>query len=492
MQTIIVTDDPDSWHFLAEHAPIIHASQYLSGDYENINHTLRVINLSQAYDHQTIGYYVSLLAHARDHKAIPSVHSIQDVLNTSLSKLVSQDIEHEIQESLQNIKGEQFILSVYFGQNVAKCHSDLARKLHSVFPLPMLRFTFEKRKVWRIKGLQILAKKDIPPHHLEFMKQSAENYLSKKRFHHWRKKQRYHDLAILIDPHEENMPSNKKALDFFVAAGESLGLNVELIERNEGKFIAEYDALFIRATTSVNHFTYRIARHAAQENMVVIDDPESIIKCSNKVYLAELLRSHQILTPETYYMSKYDQRIPTTLTYPCVIKRPDSAFSHGVLKAEDEKSLQKILGQFFKISDLVLIQPFIPTDFDWRIGVLDNKPIFACRYFMAQNHWQIYNWNAQAEAPEGVPEIIEGKHETIPLTEVPEAVVKTALKSTRLIGDGLYGVDIKSRDDKHYVIEINDNPNIDHGIEDEVMGEELYTEVMNVFLQRIRRKHGYV
>ena len=81
----------------------------------------------------------------------------------------------------------------------------------------------------------------------------------------------------------------------FASIGETMGLNIDFIEKNECKTIAEYDALFIRATTAVNHYTYRLARWAAQENLVVIDDPQSIVKCSNKVYLAELIRSHQIL-----------------------------------------------------------------------------------------------------------------------------------------------------------------------------------------------------
>ncbi|WP_277619302.1 hypothetical protein [Legionella norrlandica] len=66
------------------------------------------------------------------------------------------------------------------------------------------------------------------------------------------------------------------------------------------------------------------------------------------------------------------------------------------------------------------------------------------------------------------------------------------MKSTRLIGDGLYGVDIKSHGNKYYVIEVNDNPNIDHGLEDKILGHNLYQQIMSVFLQRIRRKHGYV
>lgn len=483
MQTVLVTDDPDSWEFLKPLAPVVHASDYLSDEGYHQSKSMRIINLCQSYNYQSIGYYVSLLAQARDHKTIPSVINIQDVLSTSLSKQISQDIEEEIQHSLHDIKADEFVLSLYFGQNMAKRHALLAKKLHGLFPLPLIRFVMEKKKQWCIKKLMPLSPADVPPQHYDFMCQAAETYFSKKRFHQWRKKQRYHDLAILTDATEPNPPSNKKALDLFVHAGESMGLNVDFIDKNDSKSIAEYDALFIRATTSVDHYTYRFARRAAQENLVVIDDPQSIVKCTNKVYLAELLRSHQILTPETLFISRYDKVLPK-IQFPCVLKKPDSAFSHGVVKLDDEKDLQKSLTQFFKTSDLILLQPFIPTEYDWRIGVLDNKPIYACRYFMAKGHWQIYNWDASQEQ--------EGASDAIPLEKVPEGIIKTALKATRLIGDSLYGVDIKSHGDKYYVIEVNDNPNIDFGIEDSILGEALYHQIMSVFLQRIRRKHGYV
>ncbi|MGC1182010.1 RimK family protein [Legionella sp.] len=484
MQTIIITDDPDSWEFLSDFAPIVSSSTYLSAEEYHQNKSFRVINLCKSYNYQTIGYYVSLLAQARDHKALPSVHGIQDVLNVGLSKLISQDIHEEIQHSLHDIKTDQFVLSLYFGQNVAKRYATLAKQLHSLFPIPLIRFTLEQKREWRIKRMVPLSVTDLPPQHLEFMQQAAKDYLSKKRVHQWRKKQRFHDLAILVDPIESNAPSNKKALDFFVSSGEEMGLNIDIIDKNEGKAIAEYDALFIRTTTAVNHYTYRIARRAAQENLVVIDDPLSIIKCTNKVYLAELLATHQIVTPHTVFLNKNDKQLPA-IDFPCVLKKPDSAFSLGVVKIEDENSLQKSLNDFFKTSDLVLAQHFIPTEFDWRIGILDNKPLFACRYFMAKDHWQIYDWH-------DVKEKKEGRCETIPINDVPEAIIKIALKCSKLIGDGLYGVDIKSKGDIHYVIEVNDNPNIDHGTEDKILGDNLYQQIMSLFLQRIRRKHGYV
>ncbi|KTD04843.1 ribosomal protein S6 modification protein [Legionella geestiana] len=482
MQTIIVTDSPESWEFLGTDITIAHASDYLTGNTFSETAAFRVVNLCKSCSHQSVGYYVSLLAEARDHKAVPTVDTIQDILSTSLSRVISQDIDEEIQNSLNDLRTDTFVLSVYFGQNMAKCHANLAKKLHGLFPAPLMRFTMEKRKRWQITQWQILSIDDVPEHHRDFLQEAALAWLSRKRFYLQRKKQRFHDLAILIEPGEADAPSNAKALERFADAGESLGLNVDFIEKNDFKSIAEYDALFIRATTSVNHFTYRMARTAARENLVVVDDPQSIIKCGNKVYLAELLKSHQIKTPETRFISKFDKELPA-LSFPCVLKKPDSAFSRGVVKIEDTKALQKALNQFFKTSDLVLVQPFIPTEYDWRIGVLDNKPLFACRYFMAQNHWQIYNWAVDGGAG--------GNSEAIALADVPHDVMRAAVKSSKLIGDGFYGIDIKQHNGQCHVIEINDNPSIDYGVEDELLGDALYKEVMQYFLERIRRKHGY-
>ena len=187
------------------------------------------------------------------------------------------------------------------------------------------------------------------------MQESAQTYFSKKRFHHWRKKQRLHDIAILVDPQEPNAPSDKKAIEQFVTAGEAMDFNVEIIDKNDCKSLGEYDALFIRATTSLDHYTYRMARRAAQDNLIVIDDPQSIVKCTNKVYLAELMRAHQILTPETLFISKYDKTLPN-ITFPCVLKKPDSAFSLGVIKINNLDELHSSLTEFFKTSDLVLVQ----------------------------------------------------------------------------------------------------------------------------------------
>ena len=61
--------------------------------------------------------------------------------------------------------------------------------------------------------------------------------------------------------------------------------------------------------------------------------------------------------------------------------------------------------------------------------------------------------------------------------------------TANLIGKGLYGVDLKMVDDKAYVIEINDNPSIDHGLEDAIIGDEMYYRLLNHFEQVLETKH---
>jgi glutathione synthase/RimK-type ligase-like ATP-grasp enzyme len=74
------------------------------------------------------------------------------------------------------------------------------------------------------------------------------------------------------------------------------------------------------------------------------------------------------------------------------------------------------------------------------------------------------------------------------VAEAPEEGVKIALKAANLIGDGLYGVDIKQVGNRCYVIEVNDNPNVDAGNEDGVLKDALYREIMGSFVRRIEAR----
>jgi glutathione synthase/RimK-type ligase-like ATP-grasp enzyme len=101
---------------------------------------------------------------------------------------------------------------------------------------------------------------------------------------------------------------------------------------------------------------------------------------------------------------------------------------------------------------------------------------------MANGHWQIYNWQSKENHD------FSGMSEAVPINQVPSKILKAAVKSSSLIGNGLYGVDIKEIQGCPVIIEINDNPNIDSGVEDELLGEELYLRIMNSFFNRIEKE----
>jgi glutathione synthase/RimK-type ligase-like ATP-grasp enzyme len=291
----------------------------------------------------------------------------------------------------------------------------------------------------------------------------------------------------MVDPDEAEPPSDAKALHKFTMAAQSLGFDVELIGKDDYSRLGEFDALFIRETTSVNHRTYRFAQRAAAMGLVVIDDPDSILRCTNKVFLAELLSRHCVPTPRTVVLHRgnIDEAL-AILGLPCILKQPDSSFSQGVWKATTEDEYREAASKLLGRSDLVITQAFTPTEFDWRIAVLDRRPVYACKYFMAGKHWQIIKRDDAGRFRD------EGASEGVPLDRVPKAVLKTAVRASNLIGNGLYGVDLKEIGGKGYIIEVNDNPSIDGGYEDELLGDELYLTIMRSFRQRLenRRRPG--
>jgi glutathione synthase/RimK-type ligase-like ATP-grasp enzyme len=481
MRTLVIVDNPKYWPLNLEGVEIVPARSYLTDPRFSTLRNTKVFNLCKSYRYQATGYYVSLLAEARGHKPIPKLTTIQDMKSQTIVRFVSDDIDQLIQKSLEPIQSDRFVMSIYFGKNLAKRYDRLSSQLFKLFNMPLIQAQFVHQKKWALQSINPIAGNDIPDAHRPFVIEVANEFFARRPLAAPRRPSPRFDLAILRNPGALEAPSGEKALKRFIKAGHALELEVELIDRDDYGRLAEFDALFIRETTNVNHHTYRFARRAAAEGMVVIDDPESILKCTNKVFLAELLERHRISTPKTVIIHRDNlEQAGALLGYPCILKQPDSSFSNGVEKACDRSELLEKGKRLLNDSELIIAQEYVPTEYDWRIGILDKKPLFACKYFMAKDHWQIINRTGKRKD--------EGLFETLPLDAVPEKVVQAALKAANLIGDGLYGVDVKQTDRKICVIEVNDNPNIDAGVEDRVLRDDLYKTIMSSFLSRIERR----
>jgi glutathione synthase/RimK-type ligase-like ATP-grasp enzyme len=200
------------------------------------------------------------------------------------------------------------------------------------------------------------------------------------------------------------------------------------------------------------------------------------------VFLMELLGSNQVPMPQTMMLAE-DADLPKAmdeLGLPLVVKIPDGSFSRGIHMVNSAGEFKRITDELFEETDLLLAQKFLPTDFDWRVGVLSGEPLFVCQYRMARGHWQIVKHRADGSSR-------EGGFRTFELDQAPSPLIDIAVRAAKPVGDGFYGVDIKQTDSGFVVMEVNDNPNLEHGIEDAVGKDEVWIRLLKWFIERFEQ-----
>lgn len=481
MAVLFVVDRAQQWPFEIPGSSVVTARAYLTEPAYANHLKARVVNLCKVNRYQGRGYYVSLLAEARGHEPAPGVRDLGDLQSEELRRSIGTQVA-ELTRAIRHEGSEIFELDVYFGRDPSGANAALARQLFAAARAPLLRAEFRKgAHGWELAKLQAIAAPDVQSRHREFLVQAATEYVTgdARAPAAATGAGRTPVLAILHDPRAEDKCSNEGALRKFVEIAPRVGIRAELITPADVDRIEQFDALFIRADPSVDNYTYPLARKCESLGMPVIDDPESVLRCSNKVFLDELLTQHNVPKPKTLKVHKDNlgELIPA-LGLPLVLKVPDGAFGLGVCKIESEAQLRDTARELFARSELLVAQEWLPTDFDWRIGVFDGRPLFAAQYRMAPGHWQVIKRDGEGR--------IEGETIAFSIGEVPEVVIDTAVRAANLIGRGLYGVDLKQSGEKCWLIEVNVNPNIDAGNEDQILGDAIYREILGVFARRIR------
>ncbi|NND90323.1 MAG: RimK family protein [Granulosicoccus sp.] len=494
--SIVISAD-DDWKPYYPSRDVTAVDTYLAAQEGPVAKTV-ILNLCRHYRYLSHGYYCSLLAESRGQLVIPSIRTINSLGSKSLYLLDLDSVgvalgklDALLQLSAQHGDAAEYTTSIYFGRSADPELKTLARALFDQFPCPILEVQFRRRDSWTISRLRMRGINSLNEEEQSLFADSLDQFSRNVWRKPRRRKQYRYDLAILVDPNEAMPPSDERALKRFEKAARSAGLDVDIITRKDFSRLAEYDALFIRATTGIDNHTYRFAKRAESLGCVVIDDTQSILRCTNKIYLANLLQVNRVATPRTRVLNRHQadclEQAADDLAFPMVLKIPDGAFSVGVKKARNMSELTEIAGDFFARSALILAQEFYPTEFDWRVGVLNGSPLFACKYFMSRGHWQIYQHGEKGQ-------VSSGDFATMAVEEAPEAVIQTAVDATLLIGNGFYGVDLKQRGEEVVIIEINDNPSVDAGIEDKFLGIKLYQRLADEFIRRLelRTEHDVI
>ena len=298
----IVVDRLDDWQPYYPSEDLIGADDFLAQDRRHRNaddrdRTTHVINLCSDLDYLGTGYYVSLLAQARGQRVLPTVETLNELSRKALIDLQLDTLAPLLGDLARqgSLAGDGLTLRVLFGECREPALARLARKLFERLPCPLLEARLVRRHdLWRLARLKPIRLRDLATEEQDLFAMALNRH-SRKVWRTPKARRRYRfDLAILVDPNEALPPSNRSALKAFIRAGRRLGIDVSLITRRDAGRLAEFDGLFIRETTALDHHTYRLARQAEHGGLVVIDAPRDILRCTNKVYLAELLQAHGI------------------------------------------------------------------------------------------------------------------------------------------------------------------------------------------------------
>ncbi len=515
---VIVLDPPGRPELAA--FPVWTADEYLEGKRRALEANAVVLNLCKSYQYLSKGYYISLLADARAQRIFPTLQMIEEInnpfayfrvlreggLDTIDFKvvrggrrllprvIVPEPGKSEILEAAERNdeqKGGEAVhyrpsthayieITSVFGKTLDRRFQRQARTIFRLYSFPLMRIRmYHESEGWKVGQIFPATLAQLKPGDTRLL----VDELAKGAFVRQDQpvaRRKPHRIACLYDPNDPFKPSWDETLEKFERVALRKGALFEVISKDDLGRLPEYDALFIRTVTALDHFSFTFAQQAQSLGIPVIDDPQSIMKCSNKVYLHELFQREDIPTPRTLIVSRRTPREDLmALGLPLIIKLPQGTFSAAVKKAENKTELEALLRDMFKESPLLIVQEFAPTPFDWRICILDGRMLFACRYHQVKDHWQI----AQ-RFESGFTRF--GKVEAVPAAKVPPAVRKVALKGAALIGKGLYGADIKEINGQPVIIEINDNPNIDTGYEDTVEKDRIYEKIITCFLRRVR------
>lgn len=273
-------------------------------------------------------------------------------------------------------------------------------------------------------------------------------------------------IGVFIERSTITRSEEMDALLRFGQVARRLGHDLDYLFRPDIYKIPQYDAVFIRSLTDPLNASYVASRMAELHGIRVIDDSESIRICCDKVNMYRHLIDAGLPVPETVFIESDDLHIErgaellNILGSPVVLKAPNSSFSMYVERVATAEELVRIGRRFLRRADRLVVQSFVVSSFDWRVGVLGGKPLYVCRYTIPRMRWKVLTYVENGRT-------IYGPVKGIEIEKSDPRLLETAVRAAAVVGNGLYGVDLKQQEDGFMVIEVNDNPTIAAGEEDQ-------------------------
>jgi ribosomal protein S6--L-glutamate ligase len=231
-----------------------------------------------------------------------------------------------------------------------------ARQQDETDPITVVIISKSSPKVKQQKSGNKKTKKEVT---VSFIQQSCEKrkipcYLINTKF------------SIITDKDEE-----KNTLTIYNYDGED----------SKQTFIGKNTVVITRAGAVEDEAGLSLISAFQNSGAFMLNTRSAMITCDNKLTSALLFEKFNIPTPKTAFISN-EKNLESALKivgnkFPVIVKTLTGTQGIGVVKVDSYDSLVSVVQALFKHDAELLLQEYMPTNFDVRTFVVDNK-IFAC------------------------------------------------------------------------------------------------------------------
>ena len=221
----------------------------------------------------------------------------------------------------------------------------------------------------------------------------------------------------------------------------------------DGKKLGRYDAVLPRIGASQTSYGTAIVRQFEMIGDFVINKSDAIKSSRDKLRSLQVLAKHGIDMPITGYASHtmdIHDVIEKVGKTPLIMKLLQGTQGNGMVLAETMKAAESVMNAFKQVDADILIQEFIKesSGIDIRVIVVGKKVVAAMQRVALEGEFR-----------SNVHRGAVTKH--INLTSEEEEI---AIKSTKILGLSVAGVDLMRSKRGPLVLEVNSSPGL-QGIE---------------------------
>ena len=288
-------------------------------------------------------------------------------------------------------------------------------------------------------------------------------------------------IAVLS---RENNYSTRRLVD----EGEERGHTIEVIDTTrcymainslapevhyDGARLPRYDAVIPRIGASVTAYGTAVLRQFETLGTFCVNGSAGITASRDKLHAHQLLARHRIGMPRTAFAASPKDTgnlIGLVGTAPLIVKLLESTQGKGVVLAETRKAAQSVIDAFRGLKANFLVQDFVKeaAGEDIRCLVIDGKVVAAMKRSAAGDDFR--------------SNLHQGG--TAKAVRISKEEREAALRSARVFGLGMAGVDLLRASDGPKVLEVNSSPGFE-GVE-KATGKNIAAHLFDAIEKKVR------